>query len=56
MCWYNYYMRCVNEILPYGYIPIIDLTSFPNILNNFQTDFKINPWEKFFTYTCKHNE
>ena len=49
MCWYNYYMRCVNEILPYGYIPIIDLTSFPNILNNFQTDFKINPWEKFFT-------
>lgn len=49
MCWYNYYMRCVNQYISNGYIPIIDLSSFPNILNNFQTSFKINPWEKFFT-------
>ena len=49
MCWYNIFMRCANEFLSAGYIPIIDFTSFPNILNNFQTSFKINPWEKFFT-------
>ena len=24
------------------------MASFPNILNNFQTSFKINPWEAFF--------
>ena len=48
LCWYNYYMRCVNQYISEGYIPIIDLASFPNILNNFQTSFKINPWEEFF--------
>lgn len=48
LCWYNYYMRCVNQYISEGYIPIIDLASFPNILNNFQTSFKINPWEAFF--------
>lgn len=48
MCWYNYIMRCVNQYISSGYIPIIDLSSFPNILNNFQTYFEINPWEEFF--------
>lgn len=49
LCWYNYYMRCINQFLSYGYIPIIDLRSFPNSLNNFQVSNKINPWETFFT-------
>ena len=55
MCWYNIYMRCVNEFLADGYIPIIDLSSFPNILNNFHANFKINPWEKFFTQPFNYN-
>ena len=38
-----------NQYISDGYIPIIDFSSFPNILNNFQTSCKINPWEYFFT-------
>ena len=48
-CYYNIYLSCVESLLIKGYIPIIDLTSFPNILNGFiANSSKKNPWEYFF--------
>ena len=44
---YIYYLGCINMYLIKGYIPIVDLMSFPNTYNNFSSiDF--NPWESFF--------
>ena len=48
-CYYNIYLSCVESLLIKGYIPIVDLNSFPNILNGFKANSsKINPWEYFF--------
>lgn len=48
-CYYNIYLSCVESLLIKGYIPIVDLNSFPNILNDFLTNSsKTNPWEYFF--------
>ena len=39
-------MGCINKYFKKGYIPIIDLKSFPNVLNG--NNLKDNLWELFF--------
>lgn len=47
--YYNRFLRCMHVFIKQGYIPIIDLLSFPNILNNYNiSSLKINPWELYF--------
>ena len=38
---------CIHNYLVKGYIPIIDLKSYPNVINGFNTS-NINYWELFF--------
>lgn len=46
---YKLYLGCISSFIINGYIPIIDLTSFPNIFNRFNSSLLIkNPWELFF--------
>ena len=43
------YLGCINECISLGYIPIIDLVSFPNIFNKMNSSIStFNPWEYFF--------
>ena len=44
---YIVHLGCINKYLNLGYIPIIDLKSFPNIYNCFNISNK-NIWEIFF--------
>ena len=44
---YVVYLGCINKYLLEGYIPIIDIKSFPNVINGFNTS-KNNHWEFFF--------
>ena len=48
MAYYYLYLGCVNDYLLNGYIPLIDLSSHPNIFNGFNTSINKNPWESFF--------
>ena len=49
MAYYKHYLVCIINYLKLGYIPIIDLISFPNIFNAYNLSFlNINPWELFF--------
>ena len=46
---YIHYLGCINIFINKGYIPIIDLISFPNIFNKFNLNYsKENPWELYF--------
>lgn len=46
---YRQNLPCINEYLSFGYIPIIDLISTPNIFNKFKVNSSNeNPWEYFF--------
>ena len=47
---YLHYLGCIKSFIYLGYIPIIDLSSFPNIFNGFTPNKFINnnPWEFFF--------
>ena len=46
---YVAYIGCLNILINNGYIPILDLSSFPNIFNSFNpNNSKENPWEFFF--------
>ena len=47
-CLFKFYLYSLTLYLNKGYIPIIDLASFPNIYNGFNKFTKINPWEFFF--------
>ena len=40
-------LGCINQYLSKGYIPIIDLQSFPNVYNKGNLS-STNPWEYFF--------
>ena len=40
-------LGCIHKYLLDGFIPIIDIKSFPNVINGFDTS-KVNPWEYFF--------
>ena len=49
MAYYKHYLVCITEYLNLGYIPIIDLQSFPNIFNGYNISItNSNPWEIFF--------
>ena len=40
-------LGCIHKYIIEGYIPIIDIKSFPNVINGFNIS-KSNYWEKFF--------
>ena len=44
---YIYYLGCINKYILEGYVPVIDLQSYPNPYNNF-TVCDRNPWEFLF--------
>jgi hypothetical protein len=49
---YVAYISCMHKYLNNGYMPIMDLTSFPNFFNQFNnksTENDDNPWELFFS-------
>ena len=45
---YIYFLGCINKYINEGYIPIVDLKSYPNGYNGFNTSINYNPWELFF--------
>lgn len=46
---YVSYLGCIIKYINEGFIPIIDLSSFPNIFNGFKiNETDENPWELFF--------
>ena len=46
---FNTFLDCINTFINEGYIPIIDLLSYPNIFNGFNvSSLNKNPWEYFF--------
>ena len=46
---YIYYLGCVNKYILKGYIPVIDMKSYPIPYNNFTINKnKTNPWEYLF--------
>lgn len=47
---YVAYLGCLNHYINNRYIPILDLSSFPNIFNSFNpNNSRENPWELFFS-------
>ncbi len=47
---YVAYLGCLNYYINNRYIPILDLSSFPNIFNSFNpNNSRENPWELFFS-------
>ena len=43
------FLECINTYIIKGYIPIMDLSSYPNIFNGFNvSSLNKNPWEFFF--------
>jgi hypothetical protein len=45
---YVYFLGCINKYINKGYIPIVDLKSYPNGYNGLNISINYNPWEKFF--------
>ena len=46
---YKHFLGCLVTFINKGYIPIIDLSSFPNNINGFKINsINNNPWEYFF--------
>lgn len=45
---YIYFLGCINKYINEGYIPIVDLKSYPNGYNGLNTSINYNPWELFF--------
>lgn len=55
-CYYNVYLSCIETFLIKGYIPIIDLKSFPNLLNGYLINYtNTNPWEYYFEQPFCYN-
>ena len=59
LSFYMQYIGCISRFLNSGYIPVIDLESFPNIFNGFNvSSINENPWEDYFEqpfgYTLKN--
>lgn len=48
LSFYIHFIGCLSRFLSSGFIPIIDLQSFGNILNGFNIKSNKNPWEYFF--------
>ena len=51
---YKVSLGCIHKYLLEGYIPIIDIKSYPNIINGFNTS-KNNFWEYFFNQPFGYN-
>ena len=51
---YVVYLGCIHKYLLEGYIPIIDIKSFPNVINGFN-ESKFNYWELFFNQPFGYN-
>lgn len=47
-CLFKFFLYSTSIYLNKGYVPIIDLSSFPNIYNGFNKYIKNNPWEDLF--------
>ena len=47
LSYYRAYLGYIHKFLLEGYIPIIDIISYPNVLNGFNIS-KHNFWESFF--------
>lgn len=45
---YIYYLGCVNKYILEGYVPVIDMKSYPNPYNNYTVNNETNPWEYLF--------
>ena len=46
---YKIFMSCIEKIIMKGFIPILDVISYPNVFNGFKAySSDINPWELFF--------
>lgn len=55
-CYYNIYLSCIELFLIKGYIPIVDLNTFPNLMNGYKINSSnINPWEYFFEQPFCYN-
>jgi len=48
MAYYYINMGCIIEYIYQGFIPILDLSTHPNIFNGFNNKSNKNPWEIFF--------
>lgn len=48
LSFYIHFVGCLSRFLSSGFIPLIDLQSFKNILNGFNKNSNKNPWEFFF--------
>lgn len=47
--YYITYLGCINQFINNGYVPIVDLKSFKNLLNGYVIDSsRTNPWELYF--------
>ena len=47
---YLNYLKCIVEVIILGNIPVVDLSSFPNIFNRLNvSSINFNPWEIFFS-------
>ena len=47
--YYIVYLGCINNFISLGFIPIVDLESFPNIFNKLNASLIAeNPWELYF--------
>ena len=51
---YIVHLGCIIRYLSKGYIPIIDLSSFSNLYNGFNSTSLTNPWEIFFSQPFNH--
>ena len=45
---YITFLGCINKYIKEGYIPIVDLKSYPNGYNGLNASINHNPWELFF--------
>ena len=52
---YIVHLGCINYFISKGYIPIIDLSSFPNVFNRYKPSLSQNPWELYFNQPFKHS-
>lgn len=51
---YMVYLGCINNWITKGYIPIVDMKSFPNVYNNYKIS-NYNSWEIFFDQPFGYN-
>ena len=52
--YYIVHLGCIITFLNEGFIPIIDVSSFPNVFNGYHDEFtnNNNDWETFFNQPC----